>query len=755
MNEKWRKFWTIVLGVVFVLAFAAFVLGLVIRRDLLSPELYTTTLAENDVYDRVYTELLADPAVQEQFKEMTGIELDLLTEEGYAQIVSALYVILPPDEMASASGKFFDRLTAYIAGESPELPENLELGSALTPEVLADRIVRAATAVTVEAVNKATPIVEAGTDQLAEADLLGYLDQVSEGRLGPIPQRLIRASTKSLSQLEGERMVNAMLGPAAGTATEETRLQMEAALAADDMPGAIALAVTGRLQIRVTNALVAAEPRLAESEALVGLSGAAAQLGQTRDQVVGTLNTVRNYAELLQNLMIPLVILMLTCIVLIIWLNADDLRSALSAAGWTLTAASGVVMALWLIGGLVLRSVIRTKLTAAVIGPASLDGIIDDIVRTFGRGIWSSVWTTAVWWLIIGLVLLAFANSKELMAFLKRLLEPVREYKWAVLAAVLGIFVLLPLLYRVATADARAANLPCNGYVELCDRPLNEVAYASSHNAMSIAEYGWIWPMHDGTLTDQLNDGVRALLIDTHYLDTEGRKADFLAQLPPEMAAVARKAIAHFEPPALEGEFFCHQLCALGFSSALEGLNEVRAFLEQNPREVLFIVIQDEITASDTDLVINQAGLSPYIYTHPEGQPWPTLRELIDSNQRLIIMAENEGPPPDWYTNVWNSTEETPYTFIFKEDFSCEPNRGGTDKPFFLLNHWIQRGAPNRVDAAIVNDYDFLLARARQCETERGKMPNFIAVNWYSQGDLINVVDTLNGVGQPPAPTTP
>ena len=33
-----------------------------------------------------------------------------------------------------------------------------------------------------------------------------------------------------------------------------------------------------------------------------------------------------------------------------------------------------------------------------------------------------------------------------------------------------------------------------------------------------------------------------------------------------------------------------------------------------------------------------------------------------------------------------------------------------------------------------------------QCAQERGKMPNFIAVNFYGQGDLMRVVDALNGV---------
>ncbi|OQA92086.1 MAG: hypothetical protein BWY25_03212 [Chloroflexi bacterium ADurb.Bin222] len=64
----------------------------------------------------------------------------------------------------------------------------------------------------------------------------------------------------------------------------------------------------------------------------------------------------------------------------------------------------------------------------------------------------------------------------------------------------------------------------------------------------------------------------------------------------------------------------------------------------------------------------------------------------------------------------------------------------------FLLNHWIARRAPGRVDAASVNQYDFLLERALACTKERGHKPNFIAVDFYALGDLFRVVDTLNGL---------
>jgi len=746
----WKKIVTFILGALFVLLFVVFVLGLVVNRDLLSPELYSQAMTENNTYERLYTDVFADPAVQEAFKETTGVQIDLLTEEAYAQVVSALYLILPPQRMEAGMDAFFSNLTAYLKGDIPELQEDVNFGSAVTPEVLADRVVKASTAVALDLVDKTVPIVENKLEPLVEEELVAYLDNFNEGRLIPIPPKLVRASVSSFTSVANEQLTTVMLGPANETAGPETRLQMEAALAEDDLPTAISLAIGERLSLRVSERIAASEDKLAQSQALVGISGAAMAIGETRDSAVAGLNTARGYVGMLQAALLPLAIILLVLLLIIVWLNSDDLRSALRAAGWTLVIASGLVLLLWLIAGFVLRARVSAGLAMAALGPASLDALIDDVVGSLLGGIWGSVWSTALVWLIIGLVFLALSYSRALFSALEKALSGVWEYKWWVLGGLITVFVLLPLLLNIFRGDARAANQPCNGHVELCDRPINEVAYASSHNSMSIAEYGWVWPMHDGTLTEQLDAGVRALLIDTHYIEGPQELEEFNSSLSPKDQEIVRKAQEVIVEPAQEGEFLCHQLCRLGWTPLPDSLEEIRVWLAGNPREVLFLIIQDEITAQDTDKAIQAAGLIPYIYTHPEGDAWPTLRQLIDSGQRLLVMAENEGPPPDWYTNAWTVTEETPYTFIVPEQFSCEPNRGDTGKPFFLLNHWIQRGSPNRVDGAIVNDYDFLLARAQQCAEERGKMPNFVAVNWFSQGDLVDVVDTLNGVYNAP-----
>ena len=52
---------------------------------------------------------------------------------------------------------------------------------------------------------------------------------------------------------------------------------------------------------------------------------------------------------------------------------------------------------------------------------------------------------------------------------------------------------------------------------QLCDRTLEEVAFPAAHNAMSAAELpGWYTPNQRRAIPRQLNEGIRAFLIDSH-----------------------------------------------------------------------------------------------------------------------------------------------------------------------------------------------------------------------------------------------
>jgi hypothetical protein len=53
---------------------------------------------------------------------------------------------------------------------------------------------------------------------------------------------------------------------------------------------------------------------------------------------------------------------------------------------------------------------------------------------------------------------------------------------------------------------------------------------------------------------------------------------------------------------------------------------------------------------------------------------------------------------------------------------------------------------PSQADAKVANAYDVLYGRAVQCQQEAGQLPNFLAVDFYEQGDLFAAVRALNGL---------
>ncbi len=308
----------------------------------------------------------------------------------------------------------------------------------------------------------------------------------------------------------------------------------------------------------------------------------------------------------------------------------------------------------------------------------------------------------------------------------------------------------------------------CNGFKELCDRRLDEIVFPATHNSMSAAQSpGWLNAEHDGGIIDQLDFGVRALLIDAHYgypgdggvstdmSDPSARKI-VEAGVDPEVIAAAQRIAARRVTGAKAGTkrqvYLCHVFCELGATPLDTALGEINDWLDANPNEVVILFFEDYVSPEEMDAAFNRSRLIDKVYTHLPGTLFPTLREMIQSDERVVVLSENVGnkPRPDWYHNGFSLVQETPYTFKTPQEFSCQPNRGQPGNPLFQINHWIEKIPPSPGDATIVNDYNLLLARARQCQQERGHLPNIIAVDFYELGDLIQVVNTLNGVGPPP-----
>jgi hypothetical protein len=305
----------------------------------------------------------------------------------------------------------------------------------------------------------------------------------------------------------------------------------------------------------------------------------------------------------------------------------------------------------------------------------------------------------------------------------------------------------------------------CNGSVKLCGRTLDQVVFPATHNSMSGATYrNWFFAQHEQGISQQLEAGIRGLLVDPHYgvetpdgvaTDLEADKtsrAKLEGSLGPEGVAAAERIRAQigFTGDGEREVFLCHGFCEVGAIPAEKGFREVADFLTANPGEVVVMSIEDATSPKDTVAALEAAGLDEFAYRGPNG-PWPTLREMIDSNERLLVMAERDGGEPPWYRDQFEITQETPFKFTKPEQLekrsSCRENRGPSDAPFFLLNHWVDSSpAPRPSNAKIVNQKQFLLDRVAMCERVRGIQPNILAVDFFREGDVVGAANELNGI---------
>jgi Phosphatidylinositol-specific phospholipase C, X domain len=261
------------------------------------------------------------------------------------------------------------------------------------------------------------------------------------------------------------------------------------------------------------------------------------------------------------------------------------------------------------------------------------------------------------------------------------------------------------------------APAACNGLAALCDRPLDEVTFPATHNAMSSAEEGWLAPNQSHALPRQLSDGVRGLNLDVY--DVEG-----VATL-------------------------CHGYCELGSLPFAEGLGRLRDFLDEAPHEVIVITLESYISAEQAALSFEQAGLSGRVLQHEAGAPWPTLAEMIAADQRVAVWTSAGGEASGWYLDQWSDWVDNPYSYTREDTFLCEPDRGEADNPLYNLNHFVTDPLANIEDAAVANAAEVLAEHAWRCREEQGRQPNQLLVDFYDQGALLEVAAELNEAGPP------
>src|SRR5262245_43714779 len=347
---------------------------------------------------------------------------------------------------------------------------------------------------------------------------------------------------------------------------------------------------------------------------------------------------------------------------------------------------------------------------------------------------------------------------------------------WPRLVAVGGAIVVIlgivtvgfVLTTRGAAKSAEASDEQlCNRDNSLCDLRLDQVTFPGEHHAFASPDYpGYLFAQQTGTITDQLNAGVRAVNIDTHYgvpsaarlpgedtpivltdkaAEVQARSGHHEEDVTEAKRAAQLAAAAPKDADAQRGIYMCHSNCETGAIELQKGLGEIKTWLDGHPDDVLMLTIHDFTSPADTAAVIEAAGLGDRVATLHHGEPLPTLRSLIDSGRTLLVFAERGDPGgPPWYHNMYDWFQETTFSFSNKDQFNCAPNRGRPNAKLFLINHWLTLSPPNPAVEAAVNSREVLEKRVQQCLRERGLAPNIIQVQFAERGDLFSTVQEIN-----------
>ncbi|WP_427924443.1 hypothetical protein [Streptomyces sp. cg40] len=693
-----------------VLATTVLTLAATARSTVVSPGFYRSALDEQRAYDRLYSQVLVDPRTAAVTR---GLLARLPVPE--AQVTSNLKLVLPPETVRDLTEQQIDAVVGYLGGERDSLVLKVDLRPVLANLNDLAQIYFGDLVASVQ--NRSEP----DFDRFS-ADLSTALETVTAGH---IPNGL---PSLPLTEAQAEQAAGTLVSGLPATDRDALRPAVEAALRDGDVATALAT---------VAPAAVSDHTRAAADRLRASVGGGTWNFTNTLD--LAPLHRARTYTAVGLGLTEALSSALLVAALAVLWIGGASMSPGrrLLPVGWALAGGG-------LLAGLV-AVLVRLVSGGRVIDPPgswppSLARLVDDVQRTALDRLTTTALTTALVPVLAGALLTCVGWALQVRPHVPAL----PRLRWLALAtggaAVAGVL-LIP--YAVTPTASRT----CEGSADLCDRSYDEVAYLTSHNAMSTTVDRFIGPLQDPGITAQLDDGVRALQIDTYRWERPDEITARLAEsdFTPEQRKFVAAAVNKVNPPR-EGLWLCHSVCRAGAIALVPALREIGDWMRAHPTEVITLIVQDAISGADTQRAFAQAGLSDLVHTSdPDpAKPWPTLGELIDSGRRLVVFAEQADGPASWYRNFYDYGMETPFAFRTPDAMSCVPHRGGSDKRLFLLNHFITIDGGSRLDAGEVNARRFVLDRVHRCERERGRPVNFVAVDYATIGDAGGAVDTLN-----------
>lgn len=204
--------------------------------------------------------------------------------------------------------------------------------------------------------------------------------------------------------------------------------------------------------------------------------------------------------------------------------------------------------------------------------------------------------------------------------------------------------------------------------------------------------------------------------------------------------------------------------------------------MDAHPRDVVTILIvnSDDFEPAEISAHFAASNITQYSYmpasTTQAPQTWPTLNDLISSNQRLLtfVASLNTSSIPSnmaYLMDEFTFIFENPYENTKPSDFTCTPGRPGSVKgntqlalqnnKMPLMNHFLYKESdffdiqsPDVENITTTNSPNtttvgMLGQSLDTCKQEYQRAPTFVLVDFFSEGPAIQAVDAVNGVTNP------
>ncbi|KEF52037.1 uncharacterized protein A1O9_12027 [Exophiala aquamarina CBS 119918] len=293
---------------------------------------------------------------------------------------------------------------------------------------------------------------------------------------------------------------------------------------------------------------------------------------------------------------------------------------------------------------------------------------------------------------------------------------------------------------RNSTASATSTSVqptntvPCNGFAEFCSRKYSNITHVAAHNSPFIRP-GSLAANQMLDVETQLNDGIRM---------PDAREVQFQTHLKNNTI------------------YLCHSSCEILNAGTLEDyLITVTKWIRANPYDIVTILMgnSDVLSPHNYTAPVINSGLIDYVYTAPTRpmplDSWPTLSEMIFSNQRAVVMLDYEANQEEipWLLDEFSQMWETPFSPTDR-DFPCTAQRP-PDRPrenrqdrMFMMNQnlnidvalvgiSIDIPASNLLNETnAVEGYGSAGWSVLNCTRDWNRPPTFLLVDYYNIGSF-------------------